>query len=220
MSTPGDTNEGWLLNWNNIINGYQARWFVLSDGLLSYYRSEEKHRCQGTINLATANIKVKDLCNFVISNNEAQTNDGAQTYNLKAISEAEGRRWITALKLAKDKAIHMQAKSGIQSKALAAGLLAAVTGGVGAVLLAPVALGVVGFTAGGIAAGSTAASMMSAAAVANGGGVAAGSLVACLQSAAAVGLSGTATAVVSGVGAAVGGAAVGAVRWFSKIKRS
>ena len=49
--------------------------------------------------------------------------------------------------------------------------------------MAPVALGMIGFTAGGIAAGSTAASLMSTAAVANGGGVVAGGLVACLQSA-------------------------------------
>uniref|UniRef100_A0A8C2BCH9 Uncharacterized protein n=1 Tax=Cyprinus carpio TaxID=7962 RepID=A0A8C2BCH9_CYPCA len=61
----------------------------------------------------------------------------------------------------------------------------------GTVLLAPVALGIAGFTGAGIAAGSTAAGMMSSAAIANGGGVAAGSLVALLQSAVA-GLSGVA----------------------------
>lgn len=53
----------------------------------------------------------------------------------------------------------------------------------GAVAAAPFVLGAIGFTAGGIAAGSYAASMMSAAAVANGGGVAAGTAVAVLQSA-------------------------------------
>uniref|UniRef100_A0A3Q0T6S5 Uncharacterized protein n=1 Tax=Amphilophus citrinellus TaxID=61819 RepID=A0A3Q0T6S5_AMPCI len=66
----------------------------------------------------------------------------------------------------------------------------------GAVVSAPIVLGAVGFTSVGIAASSYAASMMSAAAVANGGGVAAGSLVAILQSAGMAGLSGTATAVV------------------------
>lgn len=53
---------------------------------------------------------------------------------------------------------------------------------VGAVVVVPAALGLVGFTAGGITAGSFAAGMMSSAAIANGGGVAAGSLVAVLQS--------------------------------------
>ena len=30
--------RGWLLKWTNYIKGYQKRWFVLSNGLLSYYR--------------------------------------------------------------------------------------------------------------------------------------------------------------------------------------
>ncbi|KAK6304326.1 hypothetical protein J4Q44_G00249120 [Coregonus suidteri] len=88
----------------------------------------------------------------------------------------------------------------------------AVVGAVCAVALAPLALTAIGFGAGGIVAGSTAASMMSAAAVANGGGVAAGSLVAVLQSAGAVGLSWMATAIVGSVGAAVGGS----VGWLER----
>ena len=31
--------RGWLLKWTNYIKGYWKRWFVLSNGLLSYYRS-------------------------------------------------------------------------------------------------------------------------------------------------------------------------------------
>uniref|UniRef100_A0A8C9F2Y9 Uncharacterized protein n=1 Tax=Pavo cristatus TaxID=9049 RepID=A0A8C9F2Y9_PAVCR len=55
--------------------------------------------------------------------------------------------------------------------------------GAGAVLVGvPLAVWSLGFTAAGIAAGSVAAKMMSAAAIANGGGVAAGSTVAVLQS--------------------------------------
>lgn len=64
------------------------------------------HTCRGTINLATANIAVEDSCNFVISNG------GAQTYHLKASSEVERQRWITALELAKAKAVRNQAESG------------------------------------------------------------------------------------------------------------
>lgn len=32
--------KGWLAKWTNYLKGYQKRWFVLHDGLLSYYRSE------------------------------------------------------------------------------------------------------------------------------------------------------------------------------------
>ncbi|XP_075437223.1 oxysterol-binding protein 1-like [Ascaphus truei] len=104
----GSAREGWLFKWTNYIKGYQRRWFVLSNGLLSYYRSkaEMRHTCRGTINLATANISVEDSCNFVISNG------GAQTYHLKASSEVERQRWITALELAKARAVKMQAESG------------------------------------------------------------------------------------------------------------
>ncbi|XP_069768890.1 oxysterol-binding protein 1-like isoform X2 [Narcine bancroftii] len=63
------------------------------------------HTCRGTINLATANITVEDSCSFVISNG------GAQTYHLKATSEVERQRWVTALELAKAKAVRMQAES-------------------------------------------------------------------------------------------------------------
>ncbi|NWR58603.1 I27L2 protein, partial [Bucorvus abyssinicus] len=53
----------------------------------------------------------------------------------------------------------------------------------------PACIGALGFTGAGIAAGSVAAKMMSAAAIASGGGVAAGSIVAVLQSVGAAGLS-------------------------------
>uniref|UniRef100_A0A8C7YXV1 Oxysterol-binding protein n=1 Tax=Oryzias sinensis TaxID=183150 RepID=A0A8C7YXV1_9TELE len=106
--TPGDTYKGWLFKWTNYIKGYQRRWFVLSNGLLSYYRTQAEmgHTCRGTINLATANIAVEDSCNFVISNG------GAQIYHLKASSEVERQRWITALELAKANAANMQDESG------------------------------------------------------------------------------------------------------------
>uniref|UniRef100_A0A667Y7F5 Oxysterol-binding protein n=1 Tax=Myripristis murdjan TaxID=586833 RepID=A0A667Y7F5_9TELE len=103
----GDTYKGWVFKWTNYIKGYQRRWFVLSNGLLSYYRTQAEmgHTCRGTINLATATIAVDDACNFVISNG------GAQTYHLKASCEVERQRWITALELAKAKAARMQAES-------------------------------------------------------------------------------------------------------------
>lgn len=69
-----------------------------------------RHTCRGTINLATANITVEDSCNFIISNG------GAQTYHLKASSEVERQRWVTALELAKAKAVKMLAESGMKQR--------------------------------------------------------------------------------------------------------
>lgn len=38
MVLPLDSFKGWLLKWTNYLKGYQRRWFVLGNGLLSYYR--------------------------------------------------------------------------------------------------------------------------------------------------------------------------------------
>ena len=59
------------------------------------------HTCRGTINLANAFIHTEDSCTFVISNG------GTQTFHLKASSEVERQKWVTALELAKAKAISL-----------------------------------------------------------------------------------------------------------------
>ncbi|XP_050689095.1 oxysterol-binding protein 1-like [Eriocheir sinensis] len=99
--------KGWLYKWTNYLKGYQKRWFVLTNGLLSYYRSQAEmlHTCRGTISLHGAVIHTEDSCNFVISNG------GTQTFHLKASSEVERQKWVTALELAKAKAIR-QMESG------------------------------------------------------------------------------------------------------------
>ena len=94
-------------SWNDILislwfAGYQKRWFVLANGLLSYYRNQAEmaHTCRGTISLHGAHIHTEDSCNFIVSNG-----GGTQTFHLRASSEVERQRWVTALELAKAKAI-------------------------------------------------------------------------------------------------------------------
>ncbi|XP_044578176.1 oxysterol-binding protein 1 isoform X2 [Cotesia glomerata] len=115
--------KGWLFKWTNYLKGYQRRWFVLSNGLLSYYRAEPKggpkistrrkrragsasenpaemaHTCRGAISLHGALIHTVDACTFVVSNG------GTQTFHIKAATEVERQQWVTALELAKAKAI-------------------------------------------------------------------------------------------------------------------
>ncbi|XP_055374867.1 oxysterol-binding protein 1 isoform X2 [Condylostylus longicornis] len=146
--------KGWLLKWTNYLKGYQRRWFVLSNGVLSYYRAEHgsgntavklsirrrrkgprqdawkcrrlcfcvknlmfyshqlnhiiprnqaemSHTCRGTISLHGALIHTVDSCTFVISNG------GTQTFHIKAANERERQSWVTALELAKAKAIRL-----------------------------------------------------------------------------------------------------------------
>lgn len=63
-------------------------------------QAEMAHTCRGTINLATAHIDTEDACNIMLSS-------GGRTYHLKASTEVERQRWVTALELAKAKAIRM-----------------------------------------------------------------------------------------------------------------
>ncbi|XP_019498680.1 PREDICTED: oxysterol-binding protein 2 isoform X2 [Hipposideros armiger] len=99
---PLDSFKGWLLKWTNYLKGYQRRWFVLSNGLLSYYRNqgEMAHTCRGTINLSTTHFDTEDSCGIILTS-------GARTYHLKTSSEVERQQWITALELAKAKAVRM-----------------------------------------------------------------------------------------------------------------
>ncbi|RLN57381.1 hypothetical protein BBJ28_00002705 [Nothophytophthora sp. Chile5] len=107
---------------------------------------------------------------------------------------------------------HETAKETATGAAIGAGV------GMGLWGLAMPVANFIGFGVNGIAAGSTAASMMSAAAVANGGGVAAGSTVAVLQGVGAVGLASSVGLGLVAVGVATGGVAVGIKTLLSKRK--
>ncbi|CDW57004.1 oxysterol binding protein [Trichuris trichiura] len=94
--------KGWLYKWTNYLKGYQKRWFVLANGSLAYFRNkgEVGHTCRGSINLQGAFIHTEDSCNFVISNGTT-----TQTFHLRASSEVERQQWVTALELARVRAI-------------------------------------------------------------------------------------------------------------------
>ncbi|XP_018330016.1 oxysterol-binding protein 1-like isoform X3 [Agrilus planipennis] len=62
-------------------------------------QAEMAHTCRGSISLHGALIHTVDACTFVISNG------GTQTFHIKASSEVERQSWVTALELAKAKAI-------------------------------------------------------------------------------------------------------------------
>uniref|UniRef100_A0A158QDM3 Oxysterol-binding protein n=1 Tax=Hymenolepis diminuta TaxID=6216 RepID=A0A158QDM3_HYMDI len=92
--------KGYLLKWTNYLKGYQKRWFVLQNGLLSYYR--------GTINLANAKIVSAGHLTLVISNSSTQT------FHLKATNEMEQKKWMAALTMGKANALSL-GKSGNDS---------------------------------------------------------------------------------------------------------
>ncbi|CAF2975068.1 unnamed protein product [Rotaria socialis] len=95
-----DDMRGWLYKWTNYLKGYQKRWFVLQAGVLYYYRSQDEmtHTCRGTVYLESAHLSSNDACHFIISN-------GSTILHLRTSTETDKQRWMSALELAKQKAL-------------------------------------------------------------------------------------------------------------------
>lgn len=55
--------HGTLSKWTNYIHGWQHRYFVLKNGTLSYYRSENDlaFGCRGSVSIAKALIQVREF---------------------------------------------------------------------------------------------------------------------------------------------------------------
>ncbi|KAI5709510.1 hypothetical protein M8J76_006484 [Diaphorina citri] len=86
--------QGYLSKWTNYIHGWQNRWIVLTNGTLSYYKSdtEAAHGCRGAISLSRATIKAHelDLCRFDISVNDC-------VWCLRAETEEDKQNWVDVL---------------------------------------------------------------------------------------------------------------------------
>ncbi|KAJ4298765.1 hypothetical protein N0V88_003798 [Collariella sp. IMI 366227] len=87
--------KGYLKKWTNYRKGYQLRWFVLEDGVLSYYKHQDDSgsACRGAINMRIAKLQVNtdDKTKFEI------IGKSSVKYTLKANHEAEAKRWYWAL---------------------------------------------------------------------------------------------------------------------------
>lgn len=87
--------KGYLKKWTNYTSGYKLRWFVLEDGVLSYYKHQDDagSACRGAINMRIATLYVdpKDKTNFEIQGKSSVK------YHLKANHVVEAKRWFWAL---------------------------------------------------------------------------------------------------------------------------
>jgi hypothetical protein len=102
-SSPGDPlagreareMKGYLKKWTNYRKGYQLRWFVLEDGVLSYYKHQDDagSACRGAINMRIAklNMSPDEKTKFEI------IGKSSVKYTLKANHEVEAKRWFWAL---------------------------------------------------------------------------------------------------------------------------
>ncbi|KAL7272892.1 hypothetical protein RUND412_004278 [Rhizina undulata] len=102
----GREMKGYLKKWTNYTGGYKLRWFVLENGVLSYYKNQEDigSACRGAINMRIARLDMdpQDKLRFEIHGKSSVK------YHLKANHVVEAKRWYwtlnNAIQWAKDEA--------------------------------------------------------------------------------------------------------------------
>ncbi|XP_014006827.1 pleckstrin homology domain-containing family A member 3 isoform X1 [Salmo salar] len=87
--------EGVLYKWTNYMTGWQPRWFVLDDGIISYYDSQDDvcKGSKGSIKMSVCEIKVHPTDN----NRLELIIPGEQHFYVKAVNAAERQKWLVAL---------------------------------------------------------------------------------------------------------------------------
>ncbi|KAF3913094.1 hypothetical protein AA313_de0200810 [Arthrobotrys entomopaga] len=114
----GREMKGYLKKWTNYTGGYKLRWFVLENGVLSYYKHQDdmESACRGAINMKIAKLYMdpQDKLRFEIHGKSSVK------YHLKANHQVEAKRWYWALnnaiQWAKDEA-RMEVQKAERAKA-------------------------------------------------------------------------------------------------------
>lgn len=92
--------EGTMSKWANYAEGYKKRWFVLEDGLLSYYKSQAEYpvSCRGSVNVQFCRVieHPSDKYRF-----EVVGLNNSIRFHLRAESIADAKKWVIAINEAK-----------------------------------------------------------------------------------------------------------------------
>ncbi|KZT24322.1 hypothetical protein NEOLEDRAFT_1170159 [Neolentinus lepideus HHB14362 ss-1] len=96
------TLKGYLSKYTNVARGYNSRWFVLKDGVLSYYRhqGDENIASRGSIAMKNAVLKITpggERLRFEVHSTPPRGHSGQQKWYLKANHPVEAARWIQAI---------------------------------------------------------------------------------------------------------------------------
>ncbi|KAF4566138.1 hypothetical protein EYR40_002047 [Pleurotus pulmonarius] len=101
------TLKGYLNKYTNVAKGYNTRWFVLRDGILSYYRhqDDETVASRGSISMKTATLKIspgdaRTKLRFEVHSTPSAASHSAtpaQRWYMKASHPVEAARWVQAL---------------------------------------------------------------------------------------------------------------------------
>lgn len=86
--------SGVISKWTNYLNGWQDRWLVLRNGVLSYYKSQKEtdQFCRGTVDIRSSKVMPHqyDECRFDIQ-------VGDKCYYLRAPSKELRKEWVQSL---------------------------------------------------------------------------------------------------------------------------
>ncbi|KAJ7143846.1 Oxysterol-binding protein-domain-containing protein [Mycena epipterygia] len=94
--------RGYLNKYTNVAKGYNTRWFVLKDGVLSYYRHQEDEQfaSRGSIAVRTCVLKPPagaDRMRFEIHSGHRGGSATTQKWYVKANHPVEASRWVKAI---------------------------------------------------------------------------------------------------------------------------
>ncbi|KAI0268137.1 Oxysterol-binding protein-domain-containing protein [Gloeopeniophorella convolvens] len=109
------TLKGYLNKYTNVARGYGTRWFVLKDGVLSYYRHQEDEQVasRGSIAMKTAVLRPPsgaEKLRFEVHSTPSRGHSNVQKWFMKANHPVEAARWTQAISKAID-----YAKQGFRS---------------------------------------------------------------------------------------------------------
>ncbi|KAI0303969.1 Oxysterol-binding protein-domain-containing protein [Russula brevipes] len=96
------TLKGYLNKYTNVARGYSTRWFVLKDGVLSYYRHQEDEQVasRGSISMKTAILRPPigaEKLRFEVHSTPSRGRTTVQKWYMKANHPVEASRWIQAI---------------------------------------------------------------------------------------------------------------------------
>ncbi|KAF9218913.1 hypothetical protein BS17DRAFT_883213 [Gyrodon lividus] len=95
--------KGYLNKYTNVARGYNTRWFVLKDGVFSYYRHQEDESVasRGAISMKTAILKVgtgAEKTRFEVHSTPSRGHtSGVQKWYMRANHPVEAARWTQAI---------------------------------------------------------------------------------------------------------------------------
>ncbi|WVR00350.1 hypothetical protein IAU59_007493 [Kwoniella sp. CBS 9459] len=91
--------RGFLSKWVNYRSGWRTRWFVLENGVLSYYRNREDEQiaCRGSIAMAVATLHPStDGSRFEV---HSKVSSSVPKFIVKSAHRAEIARWVQSIRL-------------------------------------------------------------------------------------------------------------------------